>query len=216
MASLRKAKKQAKKEGRVFKAPEVVERKRLIGSISNQIKETNRRLRALDRKGFYNSFSSKKLFEKLGDKSLTKVKGKYVGVKISKNMSYTELTSVAQATKTFLKSATSTPYKTKDLIRRTKKSMYATLKLKDDELTMDDIDLYYKILGDKDFDFFSDKQLSSEMFALFEDSKEKNFKEDTFIRKLNEIINISKDDDLLDKAKALYQKYARRNNVTLV
>ena len=211
MASLRKAKKQAKKMGIEFKTPEAVERKRIIGGLKEQIKETNRRLRALDRKGFYNTFSSKKLFETLDKNSYVEENNKIVAVKIPKKINVSQLTKLNKATKTFLNSASSTPYKTTNLIKRTKKSMYATLKIKDDDLTMDDIDLYYKILGDKDFDFYSDKELSSEIWALFEDSKEKKYDENIFLKRLNEIIYISNDKNLTDQAKRLYKKYGKAN-----
>lgn len=210
MASLRKAKKQAKKMGIKFKIPEAVQIKKTEGILRQQVKETNKRLRALDRKGFYDSFSSKKLFEALDStKFLEKIGNKVIGLRIPRKVNITELTQLSKATRTFLNSASSTPYKTQNLIRRTKKSMYATLKIKDDEMTMKDIDLYYKILGDKDFDFYSDKELSSEVWALFEDSKEKKYNEDIFMKRLNEIIYISNDKDLVSQAKSLYEKYGK-------
>lgn len=210
MASLRKAKKQAKKMGIEFKIPEAVQKKKIEGKLKQQIIETNKRLRALDKKGFYNSFSSKKLFDRLENtESLQIVNNKIVGLRIPKSANVTQLTELSKATRTFLNSASSTPYKTQNLIRRTKKSMYATLKIKDDDLTMNDIDLYYKILGDKDFDFYSDKELSSEVWALFEDSKEKNYNENIFMKRLNEIIYISNDKDLVEQAKSLYNKYGK-------
>lgn len=211
MASLRRAKKQAKKEGRVFVDP-TKERKQLLRSINEQIRATNKNLRALDRKGFYNSFSSKKLFDSLGDKgALKKVNNRIVGVQVNKKMSMTQLTAIQKATKTFLNSASSTPFKTKNLINRTKKAMFSTLKMKDDNLTREDIELYYKILGDKDFDLYSDKELSSEVWSLFEDSKEKKYNENVFMKRLNEIIYINNDKDLVKQAKRLYKKYGKRS-----
>ena len=211
MASLRKAKKQAKKEGRVFVMPEAVEKKKILGTLKQQIKEANKHLRALDRKGFYNTFSSKKLFETLeGTGALQKINNKIVGLRIPKKTTTTELTRLSKATRNFLGSASATPYKTQDLIRRTKKSMYATLKTKDDSLTMKDIEEYYKILGDKDFDLYSDKGLSSEVWSLFEDSKEKKYGEDRFLKRLNEIIYINNDTELVEQAKRLYNKYGKK------
>ena len=64
---MRKSKKQAKKEGRIFIDP-TKERKELTRDINQLIKQTNKNLRSLNKKGFYNSFSSKKLFERLRGK----------------------------------------------------------------------------------------------------------------------------------------------------
>ena len=79
----RKAKKQAKKEGRVFVEPEKLKRRRLAKQVQEQVNIVNKRLRRLDRKGFYNSFSSKKLFERLDTSkfnALQRINGKVVGI----------------------------------------------------------------------------------------------------------------------------------------
>ena len=51
------------------------------------VKATNRKLKNLDSKGYYNSFSSKKLFERLGgsDSMLKVLDGKVTGIKIKKS-----------------------------------------------------------------------------------------------------------------------------------
>ena len=65
----------------------------LIKEVRKQVKATNRKLKNLDAKGFYNSFSSKKLFERLGgSNSMLKMSdGKVLGVKIKKNVTMTDL-----------------------------------------------------------------------------------------------------------------------------
>lgn len=208
MASLRKAKKQAKKEGRVFIDP-TKERKTLIRNLNSQVKETNKRLRQLDRKGFYNSFSSKKLFDRLGTgkiNALQKFKGKVVGVKIDKKMTTTQLTAIFKATKNFLASATSSPYKTRQVIRKTKESMFKTLKIKDDTLTMEDIESYYEMLGDKDFESFNEKIGASEMWAIIDDAIENNDNKNQFLSRLGNLITLN-DVDLRKKAINIFNKY---------
>ena len=208
MASLRKAKKQAKKMGIPFKVPEVVKRKKLETKVKAQIKETNKRLRALDKKGFYNSFSSKKLFERLGGKydALDRVNGKVTGVRIRKNMNMTDLTAVQKATKQFLKSATSTPFKTKAVIRRTKESMYKTLKTKDNKLTREDIETYYEMLGNNDFDYFNEKIGASSMWALIDESIENEDNQRQFLNRINSLISLN-DEDIKKKAINLFKNY---------
>lgn len=208
MASLRKAKKQAKKEGRVFVDP-TKERKKLIREVTEQVRETNKRLRQLDRKGLYNTFSSKKLFERLGSgklDALERTGNKIAGIKIKKKINATELTAILKATSNFLKSATSSPYKTRKVIRETKKSMFKTLKIKDTKLTMEDIENYYNMLGDKDFDSFNEKIGASEMWAVIDDSIEAGDNQNQFLSRLNSLITLN-DVDLKKKAINIFNKY---------
>lgn len=208
MASLRKAKKQAKKEGRVFVDP-TKERKKLMREVTEQVRETNKRLRQLDRKGLYNTFSSKKLFERLGSgklNALEKMGNKIAGIKVRKKMTATELTAILKATSNFLKSATSSPYKTKKVIRETKKSMFKTLKIKDTKLTMEDIENYYNMLGDKDFDSFNEKIGASEMWAVIDDSIEAGDNQNQFLSRLSSLITLN-DVDLKKKAINIFNKY---------
>lgn len=214
MASLRKAKKQAKKEGRLF-VDSTKERKQLEKIVDKNIRETNRRLRALDRKGYYNSFSSKILFERLGAKnSLQTLGDKVIGVKRRKTKNMTYLSYLNRATRNFLASETSTPKRVESVIERTKKSMYATLKTENNNLTMEDIENYYELLGDKDFDFFNDKYGNkenyvgaSELWSLIDEAKEKDMSQQGFLNMLyNYSVNV-KDKDIRKKAINLFNKY---------
>lgn len=208
MASLRKAKKLAKKLGVDFVDP-TKEKKKLLRTLKVQVKETNKRLRQLERKGFYNSFSSKKLFERLGTSkfnALETLGEKVIGIKIKKNINMTEINAILRATGNFLKSATSTPYKTKQVIRKTKESMFKTLKMKDDSLTMKDIEDYYDMLGDKDFDYFNDKIGASEMWAIIDDAIEAGDDKNQFLKRMNSLISLN-DSDIVKKAVNLFNKY---------
>ena len=210
MASLRKAKKQAKKEGRVFIDP-TKEKKQLLRSVNEQVRETNKRLRQLDKKGFYGSFSSRKLFDRLGGgkiNALEKVNGKVVGVKVNKKMNVTELTAINKATKNFLRSETSTPYKISKVVKNTKKSMYKTLKNKDDDLTMEDVEFYYNMLGDSDFDYFADMIGASDLWALIDDAVESGDNQDRFLSRLGRYITIN-DVEMKKRAVNLFKKYVR-------
>lgn len=209
MASLRKAKKQAKKEGRIFVEPEKLKRRRLVKKVEKQVSIVNNRLRRLDKKGFYNSFSSKKLFERLGgDKynALQKINGKVVGIKIRDDMSITQLNAVSRASRNFLASATSTPDRLNRVIKKTKESMFRTLKIKDDNLTMDDIENYYDMLGDKDFDYYNEKFGASTMWSVIEDAIEANDDQQAFIKRMNGLLTLN-DKDMTDRVIRLFNKY---------
>lgn len=217
MASLRKAKKQAKKEGRIFVDP-TKERKQLEKIVDKNIRETNRRLRALDRKGYYNSFSSKKLFDRLGGKldGLQKIGTKVIGVRRKKKMSITQLSALNRATRNFLASETSTPKRVESVIERTKRSMYATLKTEHNDISMEDIENYYELLGDDDFNFFNDQWDESKkanylgastLWSLIDIAKDKNMDKNGFLQLMyNYSVNV-KDKDVRKKAINLFNKY---------
>lgn len=208
MASLRKAKKQAKKVGRIFIDP-TKEKRELLRTVNEQVKLTNKRLRQLDRKGFYNSFSSKKLFERLGSgrlNALEKVNDKVVGIRINKKMNMTELTAVSRATRNFLGSQTSSPYKIQKVVKNTKKAMYKTLKAKDDKLTMEDIENYYTMLGDEDFDYFADKYGSSDVWAIIYEAIVAGDNQNAFLRRMSTLVSLN-DVDVKRKAINLFNKY---------
>lgn len=209
MASLRKAKKEAKRLGKTFKIPEKLKRRRLVKQVEEQVRIVNQRLKRLDKKGFYNSFSSKKLFERLGgDKynALQKINGKIVGIKIRDDMNITELNAVSRASRNFLASATSTPDRLSRIIKQTKDSMYKTLKIKDDDLTMEDIEDYYEMLGDKDFDYYNEKFGASTVWATIEDAIEANDDQQAFIKRMNNLLSLN-DKDMTDRVIRLFNKY---------
>ena len=209
MASLRKTKKQAKKEGRVFVLPEKLKRRRLAKEVNEQVRLVNKRLRRLDKRGFYNSFSSKKLFERLGGEkfnALQKINGKVVGIKIRDDMSITQLNAVSRASRNFLASATSTPDRLNRVIKKTKESMFRILKIKNDNLTMDDIENYYDMLGDKDFDYYNEKFGASTMWSVIEDAIEANDDQQAFIKRMNGLLTLN-DKDMTDRVIRLFNKY---------
>ena len=211
MASLRKAKKQAKKEGRVFVNPNRAAS--LYRQVQTELKEVNKRLRALEKSGNYNSYSSKKLFERLGSKKLNVLnkskkvnRGHVLGIKLKKNMSNTDLAAVSKAANQFLRSATSTPKKLKKVVEQTKKSMYETLKAQGKDISKEDIENYYEMLGNDDFDYFNEKIGASTMWSIIEDAIEYGDTKKRFLDRLNNYITLN-DVDIREKAIRLYNKY---------
>lgn len=184
----------------------------LIKEVRKQVKATNRKLKNLDAKGFYNSFSSKKLFERLGgSNSMLKMSdGKVLGVKIKKNVTMTDLHKLAKATKNFLQSETSTPRSIRNVVKRTKESMYKTLSIDSGkDISMADIETYYDMLGDKDFDFFNTKDRigASSMWAMIDEAIDRDMSQNEFI-KMFDGANIDVNDlDIKEKIINIYNKY---------
>lgn len=187
-------------------------REELLKQVRKQVKATNRKLKNLDSKGFYNSFSSKKLFERLGGSNsmLKESQGKVLGVKIKKNVTMSDLHKLAKATKNFLQSETSTSRSIRNVVKRTKESMYQTLKLEQGrDISMADIETYYDMLGDKDFDFFNtiDRIGASELWAMIDEAIDRDMSQNEFI-KMFDRANIDVNDlDIKEKIINIYNKY---------
>ncbi len=192
-------------------------REELLAQVRKQVKATNRKLKNLDAKGYYNSFSSKKLFERLGgSNSMLKMSdGKVLGVSINKNASMTDLHRLSKATKNFLQSETSTPRSIRNVVKRTKESMYRTLSMNPErDIDMADIETYYDMLGDKDFDFFNteDRIGASTMWAMIDEAivekeKNKNYSKEDFIKMFGTTNVDINDDDIKDRLINIYNKY---------
>lgn len=198
MASIRKAKKMG-----TYK-PTLQEETRQM------LKQVNRRLQDLEKSGNYNSWASKKLFTRLDAKAMDVLskKGKRIkSVQLRKGLTKTQLTAIQKATNQFLASATSTSKGIEKVREETKKSMFKTLRLDpDSKVTKKDIDDYYDMLGNKDFDYFNEKIGASSMWGLMEDAKEMDASPDGFL-KIIERHGLSVDEDVRAKALRLYDKY---------
>jgi hypothetical protein len=210
MASIRKAKKLAKKQGKVFKAPSS-ERKKLMNETREMVNKVNKRLRSLEKSGNYNSYASKKLFNRLDTKSinvLNKARNKKIlSVKVTRGLTNTQLKAIQKASSQFLRSKTSTAKGIERTREQTKKSMLESLKTTmDSDITKDDIDDYYDMLSDRDFWYFADKLGASTLWQIIDEAKEKNMSESQFISTLELYITIP-DEDIRNKAIRLYNKY---------
>ena len=121
-------------------------------------------------------------------------------------MNITELTAVQKAMKNFLQSATSTPFKTKSVVRRTKESMFKTMKKQNDKLTMEDIETYYNMLGDDDFDYFAGKEGGSPLWHIIGEAIEAEDDQERFLKRFSTIISLN-DVDVRRRAINLFNKY---------
>lgn len=207
MASIRKAKKLG-----IYKKPSF--NKDLYQDVKMQIEKVNKRLRSLERTGNYSSYASKKLFNRLDSetiKALQKTrKGKIVkGVKLPPTgLTNTQLIAVQKATRQFLVSKTSTPRG----IQNVKASVIDAIKrtMSEDDarkISDEDAQFYFDMLGESDFDYFSDKIGASTLWTLIDTAIEKNHSQNTWLKTLNNYINFENDADVREKAINLYSKY---------
>lgn len=203
MASIRKAKKLG-----IYKQPKYTkERARIMAETRKLVDQANRRLKGLESAGYKGTWASKKLEQRLDTKVLKAI-NKQGKIKVSRNLTNTQLLAIQKATNQFLASATSRPSGIKSVKEKTIDSLRATLS-KDIDLADIDVETAYDMLSDKDFDYFNkdDRIGASTMWALIEDAVELEQNENTFINNLLNIMDFSNDKDAIDKARRLYDKY---------
>lgn len=207
----------------------------LYKQVQKQVIETNRRLEKLSRgydvnKAVRNpktgrferaskevkrvsfekgTWASKKLINRLETSTLDAWRGGKV--KISKDMTITQLTALQKATSQFIASKTSTLKGIQSVKESTKASLKVTLSDEDlKEITEDEVETMYNMLSDTDFKFLYDKVGASTAWSLIEDAKENNDTENGWINRLKRYAFEINDVDMKAKALAIYNKYIMR------
>lgn len=207
----------------------------LYKQVQKQVIETNRRLEKLSRgydvnKAVRNpktgrfertskevkrvsyekgTWASKKLINRLETSTLDAWSGGKV--KISKDMTITQLTALQKATSQFIASKTSTLKGIQSVKESTKASLKVTLSDEDlKEITEDEVETMYNMLSDTDFKFLYDKVGASTAWSLIEDAKESNDTEKGWINRLKRYAFEINDVDMKAKALAIYNKYIMR------
>ena len=170
------------------------------------VNKANARLESLERRFRSGTWASKKLANRLSQNKVDMWKnGK---IKLPKNPTKTQLRAVNKATSQFLASKTSTKKGIKSVRESTIESLRGTLSTEVNEMSYDDAEKFYEMFGDNDFNFFRSYIPASAIQACIEDAIEENDSEDGFIKKLEDISDVSFNDlDMRDVAKRLYEKY---------
>lgn len=181
-----------------------------------QVQKVNQRLKSLERqytKG-KGTWSVKLLRDKLDTDKIGAWKNNRLT--ISKDMTRTQLIAVQKETSRFLKRKTSTKKGVKEVREKTKESLYKTLKLQDDDLTIEDIDDFYSIIGDEDAKPFlkTDVMGASALEVAITDAISYNDTEEDFINRLETFMQIA-DAETRAKAERLYKKYIEPRVINL-
>lgn len=183
--------------------------KQLDNKLKQNVLTVNKRLRQLKRSKDLGSWASKKLIERLSGGKLESLNLYNNGrLDIRKKLNMTQKNAILRASKQFLASKTSTHIGINLVEEETKKSMYRTLKIENDKLTKQDIETYYDMLGDKDFDFFtkSDRIGASELWANIDTAIEAGDTKGQFLKRLGRYENIN-DKEIREKLANIYEKY---------
>ena len=181
-----------------------------------QVQKVNERLKSLERKFTKGkgTWSVKLLRDKMDTEKIGAWKNNRL--QVTKDMTRTQLLSVQKASSQFLKSKTSTKKGVEEVREETKKSLYKTLKLQNDDLTMADIDDFYILLGDADARPFikTDVMGASALEIAISDAISYNDSEEDFLNRLETFTTIA-DSELREKAKRLYKKYVKPKVINL-
>lgn len=207
MTSIRKAKKLG-----IYKTKKLD--KVLYQNVKKQVEEVNKRLTRLKKSDEYGSWASKKLFNRLDTKNLDVLERQRTGqkqvqrIKLTKNLTNTDLRAIEKATNQFLQSKTSTSRGIKITKNKTIESIRKTLSLEQGrKVTEEDAEYYYDMLANKDFDWFNDKIGASAMWSLIEDAIEHNDSESDWIKRIENHAMTMNDVDARERALRLYEKY---------
>lgn len=174
------------------------------------INETNRRLRNLEKQNINKSYAEDVLRTKLSVQNLSsKILDKQGKIKISKNLTSSELVQLNKAIQNFISSKTSTAKGIR--ITETKNIKGIQRLISDPEqkkkVNIDDAKLYYDMFQSNDIDYFTSKIRGSDLINFIEEAKEKNMSETDWIELLNTTQQFSNDEEFKRRATNLYNKY---------
>ena len=170
------------------------------------VNRANARLDSLQRRYKSGTWASKKLANRLSaNKMKMWSKGK---IKMSSNLTKTQMIGLNKAINQFLASATSTKKGIKSVREKTIESLRGTLSDDIEEMSYEDAEKFYEMFGNNDFKTLADKIGSSALQACIEDAIESGDSDEDFIKRLERYGGVSMNDlDIREAAQRLYEKY---------
>ena len=129
---------------------------------------------------------------------------------IPKKAKEIELLNILKESRKFLESKASTKKGIEEIKERAKTTLKETVSDIDVNITNQDIDDYYSMFEDNDFNNFIKETglTASEVWAIMDDAIRSGDSENNFINRLNTFINIQ-DEDIRYRAIRLYNKYVK-------
>lgn len=176
------------------------------------IEKTNKALNRLEKVRAYGKYSSRKILNlanapafKYKRRSFKKFKLAERPSKLTKSEQLLYLKSFEK----FLKSETSKISGIKKAETEVKERVKKSLgEIAEKKLTDEDVEDFYDMMYDSDFNHITNYISPSDEFALIQEAKEQDYTEDKFTKALAQISNIDNpSEDFRNKAKKLYNKY---------
>ena len=184
---------------------QLTEKQKLYRQTKQQVDIVNKRLRNLEKGGFTGTWASGKLINRLNVK---KLKGKKLlttkgvtRVKISKDLSTTNLIAINQATRQFLESKTSTTRGIKETRKSVIKSLKKTFGDMNNEIDYKQAELMYNLFDETDFEDVSRYSNASVVWTVLTGYIKKEINEETLLDQLQRYGNVdyNNDKDLRNK-----------------
>lgn len=180
---------------------------KLVKQTMKLVAKANARLDSLQRRYKAGSWASKNLANRLSSSKM-KMWTKQGKIKVSKNLSKTQLRYLNKAVSQFLASQTSTKAGIKKVREKTIDTIQANLSLEGQEISEEDAEKFYNMFGEENFSNISAYIGASALQVVLEDAIEDNVDEEDFIERIKLYASDSMNDlDIRESAKKLYQKY---------
>ena len=187
-------------------------RKRTVQTTSYLLERANRRLTNLERANLSGTYASRQLLQSLqGNKSVRigsrKARNR---IKVIRSLSATEKRFVNKKLQQFVQAETSTPTGIRRKRTEIRDNVLQGLsKLVDRKLTEQDLDDFYDLVENEDFQGLADMIGDSEMYVLVDEAKQKNLNTPKDFEKLLNKHMTSNTKEVRDKAKRLFNAFIK-------
>lgn len=181
------------------------EQQKLFEELKKLAKRANQRIVRLEREFGKETWATKKLRNKLAIEPLQAwtTSGR---IKVNKSMTVLQLQKTIKATEQFLDSQTSTIGGVKKVRKEQIKKIQERFDIKDREFTYEDAENFYDVFDDE-YNWILQYITPSEFQAMVADAIEQHDKENDWVKRIEEYIEIGNDLDLVSKCIRLYDKF---------
>ena len=187
-------------------------RKRTVPTTNYLLERANKRLINLERANLSNKYASRELLKSLQGQKAVRIGSRKERnrIKVIRSLNITEKRFVNKKLRQFIEAETSTPTGIKRKRAETRENVLQGLsKLVDRKLTEQDLDDFYYLIENEDFQGLADMIGDSEMYVLVDEAKQKNIKNpNDFVKLLNKHMT-SNTKEVRDKATRLFNKYVK-------
>jgi len=187
-------------------------RARIVPTTAYLLERANKKLINLERANLGGTYSSKQLIQSLQGNKAVKIGSRKARnrIKVIRSLNVTQKRFVNKKLRQFVESETSTPTGIKRKRAETRDNVLQGLsKLVDRKLTKQDLDDFYDLVENEDFQGLADMIGDSEMYVLVDEAKQKNIKNSKDFEKLLNKHMTSNTKEVRDKATRLFNKFIK-------
>lgn len=187
-------------------------RARTVPTTNYLLERANRKLINLERANLSGTYASRQLLQSLQGHKAVKIGSRKARnrIKVIRSLNVTQKRFVNKKLRQFIESETSTPTGIKRKRAETRENVLQGLsKLVDRQLTKEDLDDFYDLVENEDFQGLADMIGDSEMYVLVDEAKQKNINNPNDFAKLLNKHMTSNTKEVRDKATRLFNKFIK-------